>query len=203
MTLPNELNLLFREFQNGNEAAFSRIYDQYYIPLSIYALKYVSEVDAQDVLADLFISLWQRRCDFGNLDDVKSYLYVSVKNRCINVLKRTSVRTEHQSKLLIELETLQSSQNEMELMHAELINQIWLEIESLPPKMREVFLLTYRDGIKPASIAQRLQLSVQTVRNQKHSALQRLRAIFGDSILSYILLLLNSPSFFVSSITKN
>jgi len=203
MTLPNELNLLFREFQNGNEAAFSRIYDQYYIPLSIYALKYVSEVDAQDVLADLFISLWQRRYDFGNLDDVKSYLYVSVKNRCLNILKHSNVRTEHQSKLLIELETHDSSPNEMELIHAELINQIWLEIESLPPKMKEVFLLTYRDGIKPASIAQRLQLSVQTVRNQKHSALQRLRAIFGDRITPYILLLVNTPFFVVSSITKN
>lgn len=196
---PLEEERIIHQFNHGDEQTFAMIYRDMYQPLFFFALRFVNEEDAQDILSEVFVSLWSNKKNFTVFPELRTYLFISVRNRCINLLKREQMKSDKQEELFLsELYGSDEEDLDMERLHMELISHIYEEITLLPPKMREIFLLTYQQGLKPATIAKRLQLSVQTVRNQKSGAIQRLRNAMGDkkflSLLSILIALQNNSN---------
>lgn len=178
-------------FAAGEEGAFTTLFDHYRQRLYYFALRFVTEADAQDIVSEAFIGLWQKRADFVHPAAVQHYLFVAVRNRCLKLLRHELVKMHHQDEMLHRLETMGEEQLDLERLTGELVKHIYAEVAQLPPRLREVFLLSFRDGLKPADIAARLQLSVQTVSNQKLSAIRLLRQALGDRahLLSLLVLL--------------
>lgn len=187
---------LVQLFRTGSEEAFSIIYKRLYQRLYFFALRFVPEMDAKDMVAEAFISLWQKREDFTEFPAIQHFLFILIRNRCLNLLKHELMKTEKQAEILQQLTLTDEEDLDLQHLQAELVKLIYAEVERLPQKMRAIFLLSFQEGLKPAAIAEQLQLSVQTVRNQKVTALRLLREALGNRAPLLLLLMLVTEKFF-------
>jgi RNA polymerase sigma-70 factor (ECF subfamily) len=181
---------LMRNFVNGERSAFTSVYNELYFRVYEFARKFLpSPADAEDITADSFIKLWQKHGEFDSLDHIRAFLFTTAKNACLNFLQHTKVKDEKHADILRSLTTLQRDSFYLEEIRAELMQLVYAEVEKLPAKMKEIFLLSYKEGLKPAEIAERLQISVQTVSNQKINAINLLKSALGHTPLLLALLL--------------
>lgn len=144
----------------------------YYKPLCLYAMHYLHDMDlVEDVVQDCFVELWERMNAEKTVSSVKSYLYMMVRNRCLDTLKKDN-QIDYNS-LPSDLENIIQDEEaeERSLIEA----RLWTAIDSLPEKCREVFLLSKRDGLKYKEIGDKLNISTKTVENQVAKAMRILK----------------------------
>lgn len=180
---------LLNSFNKGDEAAFKTVYHHYRYRVYEYARKWLLETqDAEDVTADTFIKLWNKKRDFESFENITGFLLVTVRNSCIDILRHQKRKAEKET----EIQYQYSQNNDFSLLEIKegFLKLIYAEVEKMPTKMKEVFLLSYAEGLKPQEIAQKLNLSVQTVSNQKTNAIKLLKQAFANrpALLIFILL---------------
>jgi RNA polymerase sigma-70 factor, ECF subfamily len=169
--------IIFQQVKNGDEGAFSRLFDGYYASLCFFAVKYLSDMDlSRSLVQQVFVDLWVKREKIDVTLSVKSYLYRSVKNRCIDHLRKE----KNTSEISESVENLSQIPFRDLVEEAELNDRINTSINKLPEKCREIFLLCRFEGLKYAEIAQKLNISVKTVEMQMGIALKRLRESLSD-----------------------
>lgn len=144
----------------------------YYKPLCLYAMHYLRDIDlVEDVVQDCFAELWERMNTEKTVSSIKSYLYMMVRNRCLDTLKK-----ENQFDFSTSSSDLADIIQDEEAEERSLIEaRLWTAIDSLPEKCREVFLLSKRDGLKYKEIADKLNISVKTAENQVAKAMKTLK----------------------------
>jgi len=172
-------------FASGEEQAFSTVYAQFYERIYYFTKRYLdSGPDAEDLTADTFVKLWNRRGTFKSLESISIFLYTAARNNCIDFIRHAKMKQSRKDQLLQVITVEEPRDFTLEMIRLELMKLIYAEVEKLPCKMREIFQLSYREGLKPSEIASRLQLSVQTVSNQKTTAIKLIRmALSEKSIL--------------------
>jgi len=162
--------------------AFEKLFREYFPPLMSFARKIlVDEDDAREVVHKVFINLWEKREKIDLSTSLKSYLFTSVHNRSLNVIRD---RKKFSSEEVPEMAGEWDVSTQIESM--ELEEKINEAIESLPEKCRQIFKLNRFDGLKYSEIAIQLNISVKTVENQMSKALKILR----EKLLKYLTLLL-------------
>lgn len=168
---------IFRHIREGDEAAFSRLFDGYYSSLCFFAHKYLGDMDlSRSLVQQVFVDLWVKREKIKIIYTVKSYLYQTVKNRCIDFLRK-----EKRTADIPESVEIQNQVPFRDLVEeAELNDRINQSINELPEKCREIFLLCRFEGLKYAEIAQKLNISVKTVEMQMGIALKKMRESLSD-----------------------
>lgn len=177
---------IIREFASGQEKAFRILYEKYAPALRYFAAKYLDDdVVIDDVLQDVFVSLWERHTDFETENALKSFLYTSVKNSCLNTLRHCHVKDRYAE--MAYLEELEESFLE-HILEAEIFELLTEVFEELPPACREVYRLSL-EGKKHEEIAKELNITINTVKKHKNKANHYMRGR-----LKYILLLLISLS---------
>ena len=158
---------------------YSDFYKTNFKQLVLFAKRYVHEDDAQDVVQDIMTMLWEKREDLFFIKDIKSYIFLSVKNRCIDILKHEMYKHEHCRRTLMMLkhsyaiETIQTPSSYVEFKEMEMA--IDHAIDTLPDKCREVFVLSRMKGLRYKEIASHLRISPNTVECQMTIALKKLR----------------------------
>ncbi|SHJ55241.1 RNA polymerase sigma-70 factor, ECF subfamily [Tangfeifania diversioriginum] len=168
---------IFKRLQNGDEKAFSELFDQYYSALCLFANKYLCDMDlSRSLVQQVFIDLWTKREKITVTSSVKSYLYTTVKNRCIDVFRKTKATTE----ISESVENLNQIPFRDLIEEAELNDRINASINQLPEKCREIFLLCRFEGLKYSEIAEKLGISIKTVEMQMGIALKKLRDSLSD-----------------------
>lgn len=141
-------------------------------PLCLYALHYLGDVEtAEDVVQECFMKLWEKLEEGTAVNNRRAYLYMTVRNRCLDLLKKKGLPTES----LKPYDTYGIIDDDDAQDRAQTEARLWTAIDSLPPKCRQVFILNKRDGLKYEEIADELGLSVNTVRNQISKALKMLK----------------------------
>jgi RNA polymerase sigma-70 factor (family 1) len=179
----NESHLL-ADISQGSKRAFEIVYDRYYIGIFYFARRWVrDEKVAEDITVDTFLKLWERFSSFTSLSHVQSFLHVTAKNACLNHLRSRSRRLAHHRDLAYILTLEQQAGPVEQDITAQIYEYIYKEIERLPPKVREVFRLSYIDGLSNQAIADQLQINNQSVRNHKTNALRCLRMALLDKDL--------------------
>lgn len=182
-------NELLAALRSGSEPAFTEVYRRLYKRVYLFATRFVDQpADAQDLTAETFVELWNRRTGFYDLDGVAAFLHVTVRNKCFNLLKHQHMKEGRKEELLQLLSEQDNDHFHIEKVQSELLGKIYAEVDKLPPRMREVFLLSYREGLRPAEIAERLQIKVQTVTNQRVSAIRLLQLALGKDPMAMVLL---------------
>ena len=154
-------------------------FQTYYRPLCLYAVHYLHDVDeAEDTVQDCFVRLLERTpsFSFSSQEKLKSFLYASVRNACVDKLRRQQpvlqdVSPSDLSGSISDDEAMERSFSEAEL---------WTAIEQLPDRCREIFLMSKRDGLTYREIAEELSLSEKTVEHQVSKALKLLRSQRAD-----------------------
>ena len=188
-TYPDEFTLM-RSFTHGERSAFTSVYNELYFRVYEFAARFLPRPeDAEDITADSFIKLWQRHAEFDSLDHIRAFLFTTVKNACLNFLQHSKIKDEKHKDILHALTASQRDSFYLEEIRAELMQLVYAEVEKLPARMKQVFLLSYKEGLKPAEIAERLHISVQTVSNQKVNAINLLKTALGHTPLLLALLL--------------
>ena len=163
------------------------LFDNYYRALCVYAFRFVSDADdVEDIVQEVFIKVWARRADFQAVYSLRSFMYLSVRNACLNY-NRDHARERQISFNDTESEKFAEEWEEGFMIEEDVHRQIRNEVERLPEAMRKVFNLTLLDMSIP-EIAEALDISENTVRNQRARAREILRARLKDKIFFLFLL---------------
>jgi RNA polymerase sigma-70 factor (family 1) len=134
-----------------------------------------SAEDAEEVVSDMFINIWQKRSNLKTLEKPRLYFFIGVKNACINKL-RSNKRQQPPPLEQWQVKSASIFFNPEELMLSEeFTKRIMNCVNDLPPKCRLVFKLIKEDGLKYAEVAQLLELSIKTVEAQMAIAMRRLK----------------------------
>ena len=179
----NALDLLIK----GKEDGLCYFFNQHYTPLCYFVDKLVDDTAiAEEITADTFIRLWNKRQELTPNGSIKALLYQIARNAAIDHLRKQKRMAVHEEGLHYLTPTPQKTilQN---LIETETIQQIVTTLQSLPPKCSEVFKLSYLLGKTDKEIACQLKLSPHTVRNQKLRAIRILKEKIAP-LLIFILL---------------
>lgn len=180
------LDLLRQDDHN----AYSEIYDRFNGLLYIYACKIVKDFDdAEDIVQEVFISLWDKRNTLLLKSSLSSYLYSAVRYKFINLLDHKKVRTDYSTSLQKFIDQGEYLTDDY-IREKEFKKLIEKEIELLPEKMREIFIMSREQDLSNKEIAEKLNLSEKTVRNQVNNALNNLRTKLGLAAFLHLLTLL-------------
>lgn len=174
--------------KKGDKAGFEMLFNLFYRPLVLYARQYIVKVeDAEDIVQEVFIRLW----NFTNFADInssiRSYIYQSVRNACINFLKSDS------RKIMNPVDSIPDLTEEVmldELEWNKYMEEIYSAVESLPPRTREIFKSIVLEKKKYKDVAQEMNISVNTVKTAFSRALSTLRANLSNGANVVLLTLL-------------
>lgn len=168
----SELMALLKQ---GDQMAYTEIFERYKGILYNHAYRLLENHDeAEDIIQDLFLTLWQKRTEIEINTSLSSYLYITLRNRIFKLLARKKVAyryTESLQKFIAE----NHSYTDEKLLERELATIIENEVNALPEKMRNIFILSREPNCTYREIADQLDISEKTVRNQVYNALQLLK----------------------------
>ena len=171
------------ELKAGNIKVFEMLFKQWFEPLCRYAHSMLhNEEEAEDIAQKTFCKLWDQREKMEIHTSIKSYLYRMVHNACLNKIKQWQIQSEHHETIAYNSVTV-ANQVEQTLAHKELQHQIELAIAELPERCREVFLLSRMQHLSYIQIAQKMQISPNTVETQIVKALKTLRIRLKDYLM--------------------
>ena len=158
--------------QTENNINFDDLFRYNYRPLCLYALHYLGDADlSEDIVQESYTALWEKLQEGAHVLNRKSYLYMMVRNRCLDHLRKKGIPTES----LKPYDTYGIIDDDDAQDRSRTEACLWTAIDSLPEKCREIFILSKRDGLKYEEIAEELGLSVNTVRNQIAKALKLIK----------------------------
>ena len=162
----------------GQETGLDFFFHQHYAPLSYFAYRLVEDkLLAEEMASEAFIKLWEHREKFTTPAYLKNWLYNTVRNAAIDHLRKVK-------RLRVSTDGLQShEQVEQSVLHrliaTETLQQVVRTLAQLPPKCRQVFRLYYFQGLTHGEIAQALNISPHTVKNQRNKAVRILKEKTG------------------------
>jgi RNA polymerase sigma-70 factor (ECF subfamily) len=172
----------------NSTSSFEALYTLHYARLKRFAREYVVvEADAENIVHDVFADLWERWGALSSHDHLLTYLLLSVKSRCIDLLRRRIVAQtaeEHlaqayQRTLQLNLQSLTDFTPGF-LDEQEIERRIHAALDTLPERCREIFVKTKLEGRKQQEVADELNITVKTVKAQITIAYQRLRVELKD-----------------------
>ena len=177
---------LLRLLKNNDEEFLKIIFRLYYSGLCAYAATFVKASDlAEEIVQETFIKFWESRANINVENSLKAYVFRSVHNNCINYLKNSEV-LKRQSKRMTE-EILYHNEVALrnfspavidDLISEELEKKLNHVLGELPLQARKIFMMSRFDQLTYDEIADRLGISVNTVKTQMKRVLSKLREIF-------------------------
>ncbi|MDR6784686.1 RNA polymerase sigma-70 factor (family 1) [Pedobacter africanus] len=167
----------------GDRMAFTEIYDRYFWMLHAHAYKWMrNREETRDVIHELFLALWEKRESLSFEPGLRSYLSAAARNRIFNLLSHKRIESEYLTSLN-EFMDQGSCITDHLVREKQLMEIIESEIAGMPDKMREVFELSRKENLSHREIAERLDISEQTVRKHVQHALKILRFKLGLYLL--------------------
>jgi RNA polymerase sigma-70 factor (ECF subfamily) len=161
--------------KDGDALAYTEIFERYKILLYKHGFRMLDDQeDANDVIQDVFLALWQKRETLTIKTSLAAYLYQSVRNRIFDHLTHQKVIARYLSSIRDFIEAGQYITEE-QIRARELATIIEAEIAALPQKMREVFELSRNEELSYRDIARKLNISDKTVKQQVYNAVKILR----------------------------
>ncbi|MCL4639757.1 MULTISPECIES: RNA polymerase sigma factor [Olivibacter] len=169
-------SVLINYLHDDNDAGLIGIYRLYNKPLLYFVQRYLKNHQlAEEVVADVFVKVWERRLHFTNMNALRAFLYIAAKNICLNKLRgdrifKDAENIEDYSQLLTE-----DSDAFTQIVRAELLKSIMDEVQRLPEKQRKIFHMTFIDDMSMDEIGLHLGMSPNAVYTNRSRALATLR----------------------------
>jgi RNA polymerase sigma-70 factor, ECF subfamily len=156
---------------------FELVFKTHFKGLNAYAYTILHDVtQAEEIVQEVFYKLWEKRTQLDIHSSLRAYLYRSVHNESLNLLKHLKVIAEHKRYTMqTQKEYSEENDPEIRLASKDLEDKIRLALNELPEQCRTIFQLSRFESMKYQEIAGQLDLSLKTVENQMGKALKRLR----------------------------
>lgn len=185
------------DYSATEKASFSEIYRIYFPKLVRFSREYVVSIeDAENIVQDIFMYLWEHRDMLSSLTNLNAFLFTLAKNRCIDFYrhktlidkKKESLDSLQERELKLKMEALMQFDDNIftEKEIEQLLNQA---IQHLPEKCRQVFILSRMEGLKHEEIATQLDISVHTVQNHIVAALRKLKVELKEYLPLFIFII--------------
>lgn len=170
MNVSEDINVqMLNEFKQGR---LEMLYRHLYPALLLYTVRYAGEQNgflAEDCVQNAIFNAWKRRGQFTSVEALKSFLYISIKNEIVSLHRKMKASERY----LLHLEEEAFFQNSVIDQETQLL--LYHAIRNLPERERQIFELSYIEGVKNADIAMQLNVSESTVKKTKAKALDILR----------------------------
>ena len=178
---------LIEGISKGDNGAYEEMFLKYYSPLVVFAYRMVDDEDtARELVQDVFVSFYEKQVGLTIHTSLKATLYQSVRNRCLNHIKREKLlRSHHENIFLVFMDS--DSYFETSVETSELQQRLYTIIQELPEKCREVFEMSRFEGVPNQEIADKLDISKRTVETQISKALKYLRENLTDYFTTFII----------------
>ena len=171
-----------RELQKGNPEAYKEVFRLLYPRLKGYCKLFVpNESEVEDLIQECFITLWEKRETIDVQKRLESFLFVIIRNKCLNFLKNQRLDSENispeklQTTELQYLYQLDLAEKEEKSLEELLIQTFQESVHTLPAKMREVFVKCKLEGKKQKDVAEELGISIKMVEKQIAKAKKQIR----------------------------
>lgn len=173
--------------KRGNRRGMDLLFDRYFESLVLWAVTFLGDIDlSKDIVQDFFVDIWKKQ-EYKKWvpDTLSAYLYISVRNRCYNNLKKKDPLKD-----VLSLDNVEMLYDEYQDNKEFIINTIIGEVERLPKRGQEVVKCVYLKGMSYKETAAVLQVSVATVKTHLVRSLKtlRLRSTAFDNFLLFIFL---------------
>ena len=184
--------------KQGDKAVFEIIFKDYYRKLCTYARGFLGDAnEAEDIVSEFFVSFWENRKNLEINSSLKSYLFKSIKNRCMNYIKHLSVKDKYKSIILTHYQEdlyIDKSDKYSDIDYNSLQKKIDEIIETLPNQCKRVYLMSRYDEKKYDEIANELNISRNAVKKHIVKALEIFRINLRDAELfsMFLAILLNT-----------
>jgi RNA polymerase sigma-70 factor (ECF subfamily) len=173
----------------GHQPTLDSVYRSHYTGMYRYAFLFVKdELLAEDIVHTIFLKILEKKVTLDTKTSLKSYLYRSVHNECLNYFKHQKVIDSYHLQNLDNQADIDSSDR---FQHEELVLVLSKALETLPEQCRTVFQLSRYEDYKYSDIAQELGISISTVEKHIIKALKRLRTELADFLPVLLWILLN------------
>lgn len=184
---------IWKKIQQKNKEAFERYYHEHYKSFFLMAIKYLKDSSqAEEIVNDVFLKIWEDGSKITIESSLKSYLYRSIINRCINMIHKNKKEKHNR----VELNSLPEEGYELkQIEETELQLQLYAAIDKLPDQCKKVFEMSRFDDLKQQEIADKLGISIKTVKNHITIALKQLNKSMEYLFFVFIALLLKYFSF--------
>jgi len=179
---------IIKDLKGGDIVAFDAVYEKYFHRLYGFVLRYLKRSeDAEGIVQDVFLKIWESRNKIDVYSSFESFIFTITYNATISLLrKRLS-----EDKYLEQLKYTQQSEKIADLNEDidlnELDQKVQVLLNKLTPRQKDVFILSRIEGLTHKEIANKLNLSVNTVKNHMVSALSFLKANIDSNYFAFFL----------------
>jgi len=179
-------DIVWQQIRQRNMPAFESYYKEHFKEYLLVAYKFVRSVPvSQEIVNDVFLKIWEDAEKIMIESSLKAYIYKAVVNRSINALNKQQKEQQHQRALSL---LPPAFYEEKQLETNELKMQLYKAIDNLPDQCKKVFQLSRFEGLKQQEIADKLGISIKTVKNHITLALKILARHADRSLLLFLLL---------------
>lgn len=179
---------LLERLKDGDMLAFDAIYKQYFARLYGFILKIIKqESDAEEIVQQVFVKIWESHITINTNSSFDSYLFTIAYNNTVSLLRKR-VNEKKYLEHLQSIQQIESSSNIIEEIHfKEIKNNFQKLISQLTPRQREIYYLSREEELTYSEIANKLNISVNTVENHMAKALSFIKKNIDKSLLYNIL----------------
>ncbi|MEG3655911.1 RNA polymerase sigma-70 factor, partial [Arenibacter palladensis] len=182
---------LIEALKSGDSKAYTFLVDTYHHKLCIYAYSLINdEKAAEDIVQNVFIRTWKKRNRLKSDFEIRSFLYKSVYNEFIDEYRKQKLVVPLEKKYIDALTTMVENEDEHALEAK--IKLVKRAIHNLPPKCREIFMLSKHDGLTNLEIAEYKQVSIKSVEAHINKAFSILRQSIREEMPQVLFLIFKS-----------
>jgi RNA polymerase sigma-70 factor (family 1) len=168
--------------RNNDIRVFNQVFDEFYPQVHYFASRLINnDTEAQDIVIGVFNRFWKVKENFSTGNDIRAFLYVATRNACLDFLRYQQRQKEGKNEYSSHLQSMEDKwHTERMIIESDLMQTIYTQVQKLPDKCREIFILTYFKGLKANEIAGLLGITVSTVTTQRQRAIQYLRGVLSE-----------------------
>lgn len=174
---------LWKKMKSGSKSSFCLLFREYYSRLYYYGIKLSPGTDVKECIQEVFIRIWETRGNLGDVENVRSYLFVSLRRKILtrkqSGRRHVKIGPDEQYTFHFELNEFERHEHVPGLIRDALL----MSLNALSPRQREIILLFFYQGLSYQEISKVMGISVEVARNLMYRSLIHLRKTIGERSL--------------------
>lgn len=168
-------SIILSALSAGSDKAFDTLFVEYYPKVLGFVTNFCADrQEAENIVQDLFMTLWIKRENFAAIDNLDNYLFISARNASLRYIRQSLAFDDIDN---IADKTALGAEADAKISYDELYEMVMLNIASMPEQRRRIFMMSREDGISNAEIADRLGISKRTVETHISLAIAQLKKL--------------------------
>lgn len=181
-----EISNLVLLVSEGNQRAFTELFNLYYANLYRFVRYFLSETDAEDIVSEVFVSLWNNRKKLVLVNNFNSYIYAMARNEAYAYLRlQNKIQNVSLDDMPVSLSICEESA-EGRIIEKEMIEVYNKAVAQLPERCKLIFLMVREEKLKYKEIADILQITTGTIEQQMNQAIKRISATIEQAYPDFV-----------------